>query len=424
MTHDVPPTNDGCSCPDFRVSRRRFLGGLTATAGALAVTSVFGDAYRQVSYGASGTNGNVLVVLSLRGGADGLSMVVPYGDTGYAAARPRIAVPSGKLIETNGMFGLHPKFKPLQAMWRAGTFGAVHAIGLPQPNRSHFTAMEAIEDADPGSTARLGWINRMVGLTAGANPAEAVQLGSAIVPTSLFGSAPVMGLEHLTDLKLGGGTTEQVRHRESLTKAWANTRGAIGTGARSALRTTDQIGRLATIIPKPHNGAVYPEGSLGDVLLDTATLIRAKVGARVVTIDYGSWDMHVDVGTLDWGWMAKRVDELARALAAFFKDLGLLGQQVTLVTLSEFGRRVAENGNWGLDHGYGNCMLLLGAGVRGSQVHGQWPGLARADLIDGDLAVTRDYRSVLAAVLRARFPDIDVSKVFPNFQPESINVMT
>jgi uncharacterized protein (DUF1501 family) len=306
-------------------------------------------------------------------------------------------------------------------MWMAGTFGAVHAIGLPQPNRSHFAAMEEVEDANPGSSARLGWINRMVGLTPGNNPAEAVQMGSAIVPTSLFGPAPVMGLEQLTDLRIGGGTTEKVRHRRSLTKAWANTNGALGRGARSALRTSDHIGFLAGITPRPRNNAHYPAGSLGDVLLDTATLIRANVGARVITIDYGSWDMHVDVGTLDWGFMHGKVDELARALAAFYKDLGSLGTRVTLVTLSEFGRRVAENGNWGLDHGYGNCMLLLGGGVRGGQVHGQWPGLA--NLVDGDLKVTRDYRSVLTAVLRSRFADIDPSRVFPNFIPEQMDIM-
>jgi uncharacterized protein (DUF1501 family) len=167
---------------------------------------------------------------------------------------------------------------------------------------------------------------------------------------------------------------------------------------------------------------VYPQGDLGTALADTARLIRANVGAQVITVDYGNWDMHAGLGTLDWGAMIRMVDELARALLAFFTDLGTAESRVTVVTLTEFGRRVAENASAGLDHGYGQAMLLAGAGVRGGQVYGQWPGLGSANLVDGDLKVTRDYRSVLTEVLRSRF-GADTSQIFPTLRPEPIGVM-
>ena len=151
--------------------------------------------------------------------------------------------------------------------------------------------------------------------------------------------------------------------------------------------------------------------------------IRADVGARVITVDFGGWDMHTDLGNLDAGNMTERLAELAKSVAAFFTDIGSIASRVTVVTISEFGRRVVENGNRGLDHGYGNCMLLLGAGVKGGQVHGRWPGLGTAKLVDGDLDITADYRSVLAEVVRSRFPDTSVPAVFPDFQPEALGAM-
>jgi uncharacterized protein (DUF1501 family) len=415
--------SDGCGCTDFATSRRRFLAGLGATAGSAVVGGLVGDAFQQVAFGATAASPNVLVVLSLRGGADGLSMVVPHGDPGYAAHRRRIAVPTSSLVARDNDFGLHPGFKPLERMWNQGTFAAVNAVGLPTPNRSHFSAMEIVEDADPGSAERRGWINRMVGLQAGDNPVRAVQMGGSLVPTSLYGSAPVMALRDLSDLLLTGDPREERTHRESLNTVWGNVGGSLGQGARGALKVTRDLKTLGSTVPKATNGASYPAGDLGDALKSTATMIRARVGARVVTIDYGSWDMHANLGTLEWGPMQDMVDELARALAAFFVDLGALAANVTVVTMSEFGRRVEENGAMGLDHGYGNCMLLLGAGVRGGQYHGSWPGLGDARLVDGDLAVTNDHRSVIAEVLRSRMPDVSIPSVFPDFRPEAVGAM-
>ncbi len=411
------------ACAEFAASRRAFLRGLGAAAGAGMMTTMAGGVFRQVAFGATG-GGNVLVVLSLRGGADGLSLVVPHGDPNYYTARPRIGVPTSALMCKDEFFGLHPALEPLVPMWRDGRLAAVHAVGLPAPNRSHFAALEAVEDADPGSDTRRGWLNRLVGLDADVSTMEAAHIGSPIMPAALYGPAPALSVRKLDDVWLAGiqGGDGPARRRSSLDAVWNGVGGALARGARSAISTVDAFAPVRSEPSGARNGAEYPQGPFGEALADTARLIRAGVGTQMVTLDCGEWDMHTGLGTLDWGSMLARVSELASGVAAFFTDLGTLSSRVTLVTISEFGRRVAENANFGLDHGYANVMLLAGAGVRGGQVYGQWPGLREADLVDGDLAVTRDYRSVLAEVLDSRF-SANISKVFPGFQPEPIGAM-
>ena len=417
-------TGTECGCTDFTRSRRTFLKGSLATAGALATTAVFGDVFTQVAYGAE-ASGNVLVVLSLRGGADGLSMVVPHGDPAYAPARPRIAVPAPQLLAADATFGLHPAFAPLLPLWNAGRFAAAQAVGLPAPNRSHFAAMEEVEDADPTSAERRGWINRMVGLVGTADPAEAIQLGTPMAPTALYGSAPTIAADRLSNLRLSGSSDPMWmrRQEDSLAAVWGSVGGPLGRGAQAALETTRTFASVSGTTVVPQNGAAYPSGSLGTALSETAALVRANVGVRVVTIDYGSWDMHTGMGTVGSGQMRNRIDEMARALAAFFTDLGTAGDRVTLVTLSEFGRRVQENGANGLDHGYGNCVLVLGAGVRGGRYYGTWPGLSDTTLVSGDLAVTTDYRSVLAEIVGSRFPQASLPQLFPSFTPRPLGLM-
>jgi uncharacterized protein (DUF1501 family) len=197
----------------------------------------------------------------------------------------------------------------------------------------------------------------------------------------------------------------------------------MATAVSRTLQTTTTLAPVASSVSGPQNGAAYPKVDLGRALQDTAALIRAGVGVQTVTVDHGSWDMHTDLGTPGSGNMKYMLNELAASLAAFFTDLGALGDKVTVVTISEFGRTVRENGNSGTDHGYGNAMLLLGAGVRGGRVHGTWPGLGSGNLVDGDLAVTNDYRCVLAEVVASRFPSADLGAVFPGLQRRAIGVM-
>lgn len=415
--HDGP----GC-CSEYaqlgEVSRRGFMLGALAT----GVATTFGSTIVQVATApdaeaARARGRGVMVVLSLRGAADGLSLVVPHGDPVYAKARPRIAIPSERLLVKDDFFGLHPAFAPLVPMWKSGRIAAVHAAGLPVRNRSHFSAMEELENAAPGSAVRSGWLNRLIGVDSNPSPLQSINLGST-PPAALYGSQPFLSAGKIEDVALSGsdGNTARTRSLKTLWGAQGGPMGAAMQATFSAVKEFEPVTRSST---SPKKGVTYPDNDLGRALAQVARIVRTDVGTEVVTVDHGDWDMHTDVGNLEWGAMKQNTSELAGALAAFFDDLGALGDTVTVVCLSEFGRRVSENANWGLDHGYGTAMLLLGAGVRGGY-HGSWPGLK--DGPDTDLLVTTDYRSVLAEVVKARF-GTSHAKVFPGFTPRRVGAM-
>lgn len=410
-----------CGCPDFSMTRRRLLATAAATTGVMAGATLFGDSLRQVAYGAPG--GNIVVVLSLRGGADGLSIVVPKGADHdvLTQLRPQVAIPQDRLIGGDANFGLHPALAPLLPMWQAGSFGAVHGVGLPQPNRSHFEAMAQIEDADPSSLERRGWINRLVGLNPAALPEQHMALGTAMVPLELAGPAPVLAVDSVTNLTLPNLWADRSLS-SAVTRSWRGG-GAYNEAVRQAVGATGRLKTLANSDPSAIATVTYPDGPLHDVLINTAALLKAEVGARVVTIDYGDWDMHTGMGTVDDGWMKDHLTHLAESLKAFFDDLGPIASRLTLFTISEFGRRVEANGDAGTDHGYGNAMLVMGAGVSGGKVSGSWRHLD--NLNEGDVSLAQDYRSVIWEVLSRRFPEISGkrSTIFPGFLPETIGVM-
>jgi uncharacterized protein (DUF1501 family) len=432
---DLPPLSpvdylpaETCGCAENRraggVTRRAVLAGLGAIGAAAGVSRVFGTASTQYAYAGAGYAGDTVVVLSLRGGFDGLSAIAPVGDPAYAKVRPSIAVPTARAIQLDSTFGLHPALAPLKPLWDSKLLGAVHAVGAPSPTRSHFAAMEAMENAAPGSSLRTGWLDRMVGMTASTDTFSAVAVGSVNAPSSMMGPNPELSIRQLTDFRLSG-----VANADDLTK-WSAVLGAMQEGAPAsvsgavsttlgALATTD---RLLTAGYTPASAAKYPGTDLGTALKDLANLIKAGVGLRAATVDVGDWDMHVGLGKVDDGWMFKKLTELGQALAAFAADLGPKIADVTLVTMSEFGRRVAENGSGGVDHGYGNASLLLGGGVNGGKVYGTWPGLAADQLLDGDLAVTTDYRAVLAEILEKR-SQLSVAEVFPKLGTDRLGAL-
>ncbi|MET0418882.1 MAG: DUF1501 domain-containing protein [Actinoplanes sp.] len=405
------PTTDCCK-------RRTLLGGALAglAAGALVDT--------RLAFAKERT-GDVFVLLSLRGGFDGLSAVVPAGDPAYYTARPDIAVPRNRLIGGDRMFGLNPALAPLLPFWTAGTFGAVHAAGQPAPNRSHFAAMEELERAAPGTSIRTGWLDRMLGGLGADDPLSGVSVGGARPARVLEGPAPHVGIGSVDGFVLNG---------EAADRPLASTMAALYEDAPAALAgTTDRmLGALGTTKRlqeagyTPANGARYPDTDLGKALRDVARLIKADVGLIGATVDSGDWDMHENLGAPTKGRkMYDHLADLAAALAAFATDLGPAGlNRVTLVTVSEFGRRVTQNGSGGLDHGYGNAMFLLGGNVQGGRVHGTWPGLAPAKLVDGDLAVTTDYRAVIGEILRTRCGVGDTGAVFPGVTPSRLGVVT
>ena len=414
-------STDPC-CPEFaRVSRRGLFAGAVALAG---TTTVFGSTVLTASAATPAPARSIMVVLSMRGAADGLSLVVPHGDPVYLQARPRIGIAADKLLAKDGFFGLHPKLAPLLPYWNAGTMAAVHATGLPVPNRSHFSAMEELEDADPGSAVRTGWLNRLIGLDDITSPLQAFDVSGGVAPTSLYGPEPTMSGDDVDNVRIPGVDEwdENNRRLRSLHALWDGRSGPMATALRSAISAAADFAPVRDTPAQPENGAVYPKYSdLGDALRTAARIIKGDVGVEVLTVDHGNWDMHTDLGTLEWGRMNDNANEFATCVAAFMADLGAWADKVTVVCLSEFGRRVVENSNYGLDHGYGNVMFLLGKGVKGGRYYASWPGLTQD--IDSDLLVTTDYRSVLSEVVTARF-GVSTASVFPSFQPEPVGVMT
>ncbi|MEU4162788.1 DUF1501 domain-containing protein [Actinoplanes sp. NPDC026670] len=411
-----------CGCADNQqalLRRRTVLAGAFAgLAGATLDTSLAFAA--DPAYA-----GDVLVLLSLRGGFDGLSAVVPAGDAAYYTARPSIAVPKSQLIGGGSFFGLHPALTPLLPYWTGGQLAAIQAVGQPAPNRSHFSAMEDLERAAPGTSIRTGWLNRMLGLSGATDPMRAVAMGTAMPARVLAGPAPYLGVTSIDKTVLTG---------EQDGRPIAATMAKLYAGAPAGLRQT--AGQLNSALQrtaqmraagyKPANGAVYPGTDLGNALRDVARLIKSETGLMTATVDSGDWDMHENLGSAVAGKrMFDQLKALATALAAFAADLGPDGlRRVTLITISEFGRRVGQNGSGGLDHGYGNAMFVLGGSVKGGKVYGQWPGLTTAQLRDGDLAVTTDYRAVIGEILRARCGVGDLASVFPGVTASSLGIVS
>ena len=414
-------TNEPCCQEYAALTRRGLFAGAAALAGA---TTVVGSAVVTASAASLTPAPSVLVVLSLRGAADGLSLVVPHGDPVYYAkgVRPTIAVPSDRLLAKDDFFGLHPKLDPLMPLWTAGKLAAVHATGLPAPNRSHFAAMEEVEDADPGSTTRAGWLNRLIGTDPTRSPLQGFNMGDGAIPTSLYGDEPVMSAGNIDGVWIAGDDKWDTTRgrRASLHRLWDGNTRPLGRAMASAFAAVDGFDPVRQTVD--HAGS-YPKSDLGRALAEVARVVRGDVGVEVITVDQGDWDMHANLGSIDaeWGRMNRNADDFASSLAAFFDDIGPeLAKKVTVVALSEFGRRVVENANQGLDHGYGNVMFVAGAGVNGGKYYADWKGLS-ADL-DSDLMVTTDYRSVLAEIVRSRF-GASTATVFPGFAPEPVGVM-
>jgi uncharacterized protein (DUF1501 family) len=411
---------DAC-CPEYAdLSRRSVLRGALALGGA---TFMVGGATVSASAAAAKPASAVLVVLSLRGGADGMSLVVPHGDDGYYKARPTISIPADKLLVPDSMFGLHPNFGPLTDLWNAGQVAAVHATGLTTANRSHFSAMEEVEEAHPGSSKRIGWLNRLVGAsTSHHNPLQGVGLGGGTPPTELSGPIPLMTVDSLSNAAISGddtGDTNPAHKRiRSLQTLWGHDHSPMGVAVRSTMKATKNLGPAKSAAD---NQASYPNADVGHALAQAAQIIRGNIGVEVITVDQGAWDMHVNLGDLNGGEMVGNAANLAAAMAAFLADLGDQADKVTLVTISEFGRRTQENGDRGLDHGWGNVMFVAGQHVKGGYYCKEWKSLS--DHLEDDLSVTTDYRNVLREVVASRFPAAKTSKVFPGLKSHTLGFM-
>ncbi len=367
---------------------------------------------------------DVLVCVFQRGGADGLNAVVPFGDEAYYAARPTLGIkePSstaGSAVDLDGFFGLHPSLAPLKELWEDGALASVHAAGSPDDTHSHFDAMDFMERGTPGSKAvTTGWIGRHLQTldTGNDSPFRAVGVGR-LVQASLRGPVPATALQSIADYHLKGlhgSETELARFQASLSALYPSG-DFLDTQARQTFEAVDTLAREAPGDYEPQNGAQYPDSEFGLALQQVAQLIKADLGLEVACVDIGGWDTHAAQGSAT-GVLSGLLSDLATGLHAFYADMGGRMARITVVTMSEFGRRLKENASGGTDHGHGNCMFLLGGGIQGGRVYGDWPGLAMEQLYGpGDLVITTDFRTVLAEIVEKRLGNPKIAEVFPNF---------
>lgn len=380
------------------------------------------------------TRGDVLVAIFLRGGIDGLSAVVPFGEGAhYYDPRPTLAVPepgrgANAALDLDGYFGFHPALAPLVDIYRAGELLVVHATGSIDPSRSHFDAMQFMEYGTPGvKTTGTGWIGRHLQTTAWQNdsPFRAVGMG-AMVPNSLRGSTPALSLRSIADFHLRGRGDELTQAQHMLSRLYSieAPTGALDAQARLVFETVDILQAINAGGYTPSNGAAYPQDDegFGLGLQQIAQLIKADVGLEVACVDVGGWDTHENQGTAN-GTFNALLSRVGAGLAAFRADMGDQMRGVTLVTMSEFGRRVEENASAGTDHGHGNFMFVMGGGARGGQVYTRGFSLAPETLSDGDLEITTDYRDVLAEVIHHRLLNPALDQVFPNHAFTPLNIV-
>jgi uncharacterized protein (DUF1501 family) len=364
----------------------------------------------------------VLVAVFQRGAVDGLSMVVPHGDRDYAAARASIAIrpPRGgdadAAQDLDGFFALHPALEPLMPMWRTRALAVVHACGSPDRTRSHFDAQDYMESGTPGvKSTPDGWLARAVGTRAApSSPFRAVALGPTL-PRILRGDAGAISLASLERFDVRASAEAAVARKgfESLYEQSVQDL-LHGTG-RETFEAVRMLKSANAARLAPENNAEYPRSRLGQSLRQIAQLVRSDVGLEIAFTDADGWDTHVGQGA-EQGQLANRLRDFGASLAAFVQDLGDRMGDVVILTMSEFGRTVAENGNRGTDHGHATAMLLLGGGVRGGKVYGRWPGLARERLYEGrDLAVTTDFRALFAEVAGRQLGITRPAALFPGW---------
>ena len=373
--------------------------------------------------------GDTLVVVFLRGAADVLNMVVPHGEEAYYQLRPSLGIPhpddatakkEERAIDLDGFFGLHPSMHALLDAWQSEQLAIIHACGAPDESRSHFKAMELMErgvedERGPAS----GWIGRHLATlnTGNSSPLRAVGMGTR-PQRSLSGSVPVSALRSIADFHLGGDSRALQQMRAALNTVYQDD--VLGQDTLSIMDTLETLDPLTYI---PSRAAKYPDSEFGLALKQTAMLIKAEVGLEVSAIDVGGWDTHFAQGA-STGQMPNLMQDLADGLAAFHADMLDHMDQLTTVTMSEFGRRASENGSLGTDHGHGSMMMVLGGNVNGRKVHGEWPGMAEGQLIGpGDLAVTTDYRTVLSEILSKRLNNPATDEIFPEYKPKTPGIV-
>ncbi len=404
-------------------SRRDFLRVAGATAASLPLASPL------LARGLVAPKSPTLVVVYLRGGADWLNMVIPWKDDDYSSVRPTIRIGEDDgIIPLDGTFGLHPALAPLKSLYEKKKFAPVLCTGSPHGTRSHFDAQDFMERAAPGrKDIRSGWLNRYLESTdsSGSSVFRALSV-QELLPRSLRGDYPALAVSPKVDSRRGRTALDRFdefydggMEAMDMRKGSDNDEQVVQSG-RS---TIDALRRYTEIISADKGRRVdYPKSRFGGQLSTIATIVRARCGMEVAAVDYGGWDHHINQGSTE-GNHNRMLADLAASLSSFSRDLGDQLDETLVVVMTEFGRTVRENGNNGTDHGRGSGMFLLGGGVLGGRIHGDWRGLKSADLADGrDLPVTTDFRDVMSSALDGVF-DFDARKdFFPDYKPSRIKL--
>jgi uncharacterized protein (DUF1501 family) len=377
--------------------------------------------------------GKVLIVLFQRGAADALNVVVPHGERAYYQMRPTIAIPrpvsgsAASAIDLDGFFGLHPSLAPMKRLWDDGILAPVHAVGSPSNTRSHFDAQDYMESGTPDNKGtRDGWLNRYLAVKGTCDECKLADTGAhhgagspfrAVsmtpqTPRILEGAAPNVAMNSLDEFTIRTNGSQADRIEALYRTGSADVVHAAGGEMFEAMKI------LKAANPRqyaPENGADYPRSPFGQHLRQIAQLIKSDVGLEIAFADVGGWDTHVNQGGVN-GQLANRLDDFANSIAALVQDLGTRMADVTILTMSEFGRTARQNGNAGTDHGHATAMFVIGGDVKGKKVYGKWPGLEPEQLNEGrDLALTTDFRSVFSEVAFKHLGAAKMDAVFPGF---------
>lgn len=370
----------------------------------------------------AGGRRKVLIAIFQRGAVDGLNMVVPFGEPDYYNARPSIAIPkpdggSESAINLDGFFALHPSMQSFKPLWDSKRLAIVHASGSPDNSRSHFDAQDYMESATPGvKSTPDGWLNRYLQTRkAPQNSSFRAVAMTREMPRALMGLAPSVAMANLSDFTIRAGkssATLQTTFEEIYSQ---QNKDVLGKTGRETFEAVNNLKNAHPAKYKPENGAVYPTNPFGNSLKQIAQLIKSDIGLEIAFTDMGQWDTHVNQGN-SRGQLANLLQTFSSGIAALYQDLGQRMDDVVILTMSEFGRTVRENGNRGTDHGHANAMFVMGNAVLGGKVYGRWPGLRSDQLFEGrDLALTTDFRDVFAEISSRHLGATDLKSVFPGY---------
>ena len=377
----------------------------------------------------TGGKRKTLIAIFQRGAVDGLNMVVPFGESAYYSVRPGIAIPKPEAnnaetaINLDGFFGLHPQMTAFKPLWDSKRLAVIHAAGSPDNTRSHFDAQDYMESATPGfKSTRDGWLNRYLQHKPDQDksPFRAVAI-TKDMPRVLQGPAPAVAMSNIADfgIRAGKSSAEMQSGFEAMYARKVDD--PLLDVGRESFEAVNFLKQANPAQYKPENGAQYPRNPFGNSLLQIAQLIKANVGLEVAFTDIGGWDTHANEGN-SRGQLGNLLQQFSSGIAALYQDLGQRMDDVVILTMSEFGRTVRENGNRGTDHGHANAMFVMGNSVRGGKVYGRWPGLKDDQLYEGrDLALTTDFRDVFGEIATRHLGTKETGAIFPGYSLKSSN---